>query len=159
MTALDMAILSGVVALVMLIMTIQGDLKDIESPEPNIPRFFGVESGSHPSLKFITMMKSLILAKGVLLVSLAWGRWASVIVLSGASILLLEYNMRVIDGVSDNTEVSTPITKYTALTLISICISISAHVDAISIAAVVVGSLVWGLGFQKLLYGDHTRFA
>lgn len=166
MTAHELLLLSISVFMVMVVMTIQGDLRDIYSPERNIPHSMGVEprkdlrEGVAIPWSFKVLNDILVIANytaiGVIVIEddVLFVLWI-------ATILPAYYCSNMIIRLTEGGHldlVTEYITYYTAITLISLSLALIHIGDIISVTALVSCSLIWGFGWQKILYGDKSQF-
>ena len=150
----------------MVVMTIQGDLRDIDSDERNIPKYLGVERESLFSkrvrlpFKFVILIDCLVIAKfvaiGVITLpdNIAMAAWG-VVTLLGYSV---HNKILVVVRDGDMESITQWITYYTAITLVAVCVALYMVADIQSIIALILFSLVWGFVWQRVLYGSHSQF-
>lgn len=166
MTALTLQSLSLAVFLTMVVMTIQGDLKDILSDENNIPDLMGVDRVTDGAdsinfpLMFIVVIDSMVVMKFVALSIATLPRVELVSLIAFIGVVCLSANFKIMSSVSSvNMERATSyITYYTALVLVALCIALVSVADVQSVVALLLFSFVWGFSWQKIQYGSFSQF-
>lgn len=164
-----MALLLGVH---MLWMTIMGDLKDVGQGERSIPerldcRVMEDEGYKHlwTSARFNVMAKLIILAQIALLLLLPVGdglhetdvMFAYMAVIAGVVVWETFHEVLYQPGF-DRDDMKTDIAKYEIVSVTSVLIISMSFVNPSSIGSLFVGSVVWGLSWQAILYGHPLRF-
>lgn len=158
-------LLAVAVGIHMLIMTVEGDLKDLTSDEPHIPHLLGcyVEDGvMRISAKLLVVVMVAHIAEGALLLETARLSGAGPPVAVAISFLFL-VSMLVLFRILrekpwNPVEIKEDIVIYTCLSAAAILVASVPMVGVIESILLLAGTLVWGLGSQYLLYGDPLYF-
>jgi hypothetical protein len=166
----QLEIVSSILYIQMLFMTIEGDLKDLRSEEPCIPRALGVRvkeiAGEIGVLvtpsRFIVVFLLLAISQSILIVSLAFTHsveLAAVTVVPATIMSVAAFSM-VEGGVEYSPDkIKKRIVAYTILFVISFGIASLSYMDSGSVAVIIVGSISWGLAWQQVLFGDAGYFS
>lgn len=166
LTALELGIFMVSIFLSMVVMTIQGDLRDINLDEANIPTLLGSigeelpHKGTQVNWKLKVLLDSLISAKFMSIGVLVWGRDVLFIIWMVFAIVgYLKANEMVRKAEQGEIEqVTKYITYYTSLVLVILSIGLASISDVESVIILLFGSIIWGMGCQKILYGDRAQF-
>ena len=158
-----------IIALEMLIMTIQGDLKDLGG-EQSILFLLGARVGTDNTVRYGLVFKffivNIIAAKMVLLIYLASleSYYLSMVVIAicfimAALMAKIVSAHSIMYNSADITEIRTHyITLYTALFVVAFSLSSVYYLDYASVIAMTVLSLIWGFCWQWVLNSSPTRF-
>lgn len=168
MSRTQIEIVTGILFLQMVFMTIEGDLKDLDSEEPCIPRALGtrVLNGGRKildvSMEFLVLFYILSLAQTGMIILLAYTQsitLAALTALPAVSMFAVSVTM-VKDGERfSEKRLKKKIVLYTCLFVTAFGLASLSYMNEISIAAIVAGTLAWGLGWQQALFGDSSYFA
>lgn len=153
---------AALIAVSMLVMTVQGDLKDLHEEEPCIPRALGAFTDGHRlymgpsfslfylSMVFLQMTLMILLAPEGMITVLVIIISLSLLAPTGAIILEVSYNPGYIKK---------NIVIHTVVAAVGTLVALGSAMDYLSIGLLVIASLVWGFGWLKILFGDSFWFA
>lgn len=168
MSRTQIEIVTGILFLQMVFMTIEGDLKDLDSEEPCIPRALGtrVLNGGRKVLdvsqEFLAVFYILSLAQSGMIVLLAYTQSFTLAALASLpAVAMLGVSVTMVRDGEEFSEkrLKKKIVLYTCLFVTSFGIASLSYMNEISIAVIIAGTLAWGLGWQQALFGDSSYFA
>lgn len=163
-------VLELLVGVHMVAMTFIGDLKDVYTEEDSIPSRLGCKLTNDGetlwvSARFYIIGITILLIQSVFMMALpvSDGFELSDIMLAYiATVLALtsfEFGAECMGGRRyDEKEMKRDIVVYEIITVSGVLIGMTSFVSYKFISLAVVGSIVWGLGWQLVLYGDPLEF-
>lgn len=157
----------------MLVMTMMGDIKDIDADEPSIPRLLGVWYTKENSNIWITSPKTMIvgwtvldIAEALSIIMIIIGSGIepkpSLIYVVPVLILLLGKsktgNSVFSSRFLDDNDIKKDIVSYELICVTAYIVAISTMVKLIVTAVLIIASVGWGLLWQKIMYGKMFYF-
>lgn len=170
-------VLAALMAVHMILMTIIGDLKDLEGDESSIlshmnTHIYEDDGEKKIFLSYIFMgsvYNPLSLTQSVLIFFVPVSAYVNnnsiiSLVVVVASVGIAEMVIRLLESIMvtktfDPDRIKRKITKYEAAFLISILILSLSYVSVEEVVLILASSVGWGLGWQKVLYGDALFFS
>lgn len=141
-------LLAVLVGVHFIIMTVVGDLKDVGGRETSFAELYGEDSKEFASiLAGFGTVQSLIMF--YLMPNVILGVVFSVYVF----IMLMH-----ITFTDSEKQMKKGIVKYEILSVVALVFILSGFMEIVSLAAILVLTVVWGLSWQTMLYGDPLYF-
>lgn len=165
--------LAFAIAVHMIAMTIIGDIKDYHSGEPSIPRMLDVKlyyrhkrQRIFMSRKMILLWHTLNLLESLLIIEIALSAtkryemlyYMLIITVAAIALKTIQGSKIFMTGIYEPDEIKRDIVLYTVLTVIAYIIAFTSHLTILNITLLIAGSVVWGLGWQKIQYGRALYF-
>jgi hypothetical protein len=159
----DLLLICTLVAVQMVFMTIEGDLKDIKMNEPSIPSILGVEynSGRLNTTRRFSYTFQILNMTQIILVSPFISRGYSLVLYAVTGLLMIILSGYMVHcGESYSEDLMRKlIVGYTICFVILFCIAAIEFMSIPSVAIILWSTILWGLGWQFVLYGDESYFA
>ena len=162
-------LLALAIAFHMAIMTLEGDIKDLDEDEPSIVAASGSTLKEYDGQKFLNISSSTVVVFALFeILELTMYIW--ILIYSYASIefglvLFILFTIRLrhrslilYQRVFDDDEFKKQVVIYTLLSVTCMLVASTSFTSVLEMLMLIVASFVWGLGWQKIQYGRAFYF-